>query len=140
MAAPTDFARLEVARALQTFSREWVSHGWSWDSHLECVASTFALGLADEARQVVARTFPLVLTHDTIAAAPALIRSMAERTGGVRPDQFIAARESTDRVTAYALWWPWGGEGSNISLRVGLVGSIDSGDEFALRNLFNALS
>ena len=72
-----------------------------------------------------------------LVQAPPLIVELAEATGGLRSDQIIFASPST-HVVAYGLWWPWGGESSSVSLRVGLTGDVTSGDMAKLRQLFGA--
>jgi len=64
---------------------------------------------------------------------------VAEATGGVRSDQLLYAAPEVDGLIAYGLWWPWGGEGTNISMRVGLTGHTSFEDVTKLRQAFNAL-
>ncbi len=108
--------------ALGRFHEAWVSRGWSWDRRFECVASTFDITRVGEARDAVADVFPYEWTSKTLKRAPDGVRMVAEMTGGVRSDQLIYAMSDDDDVVpvCFALWWPWGGEGTNISLRVGL--------------------
>ncbi len=126
--------------ALGRFRQAWVSRGWSWDRRFDCVASTFDLTLIGSARDAVTGAFPHEWTSKTLKRAPEMVRLVAEMTGGVRPDQLIYAMSDDDdeAVVCFALWWPWGGEGSNISLRVGLYGA--SFEEVTqLRELFGAM-
>jgi len=116
----------------------WVSHGWSWDRRFECVASTFAVTHAEEARGLVMGVLTEPWTSKTLHRAPSLIVGVAELTGGVRSDQAIYSTPEVDGVIAYGLWWPWGGEGSNISMRIGLAGPVSYDDMLRLREIFGA--
>lgn len=115
-----------------------MSRGWSWDRRFECVASTFSLADADQARRLVVEVLTDEWTSVSLSNAPPLIAEVAEATGGVRSDQLLFATPNA-RVIAYGLWWPWGGEGTNISMRVGLAGQISEDDMAKLREVFGAL-
>jgi hypothetical protein len=67
------------------------------------------------------------------------VAEVAEMTGGVRSDQFLYAMDEADGILAYGLWWPWGGEGSNISLRIGIAGDTSYDDVVKVRQIFNAM-
>ena len=41
-------------------------------------------------------------------------------------------------MLAYGLWWPWGSEGTNISLRIGLTGRSNYDDTIMLQKVFGA--
>jgi hypothetical protein len=104
---------------LEQFRGEWPKRGWSWDARFMCVASAFSADLADEANTALAKTFPHRWGSKTLASAPPLIQQIAERTGGVRADQWIFATNASGGAILYALWWPWGDD-TTITLRVGL--------------------
>lgn len=131
--------RTELLASLGAFRTQWVSLGWSWDRRFECVASTFAYALADEARQAVSTAFPLVWKTATLKDAPALVTEIATATGGVRSDQVLYSTPEVDRIVAYGLWWPWGSGGTNISMRVGLTGPAAHSAMNELREVFGAL-
>ncbi len=122
---------------LRRFRAEWVSRGWSWDRRFDCVASTFRITDAELARRLVSSVLTDEWTSVTLPNAPPLIVDLAETTGGVRSDQLIFATPNA-RVIAYGLWWPWGGEASSISMRVGIVGEISEDDMEMLREVFGA--
>jgi len=124
---------------LRHFRKGWVAGGWSWDRRFECVASTFAHTRADEATRLVASVLPNLWKTATLKNAPPLIMDIAEATGGLRSDQLLYAAPEMDGIIAYGLWWPWGGEGTNISMRVGLTGHTSFEDVTKLREVFNAL-
>lgn len=123
---------------LRRFQKVWVAGGWSWDRRFECVASTFDHSRADEAARLVARTLPNLWRTATLRNAPPLVLDIAEATGGLRPDQLLYAAPEVDGIIAYGLWWPWEGEGTNISMRVGLTGHTSFDDMAMLREVFNA--
>ena len=120
------------------FRNVWVAGGWSWDRRFECVASTFDQSRADEACRLVAGVLPERWTSATLKNAPRLIVEVADATGGVRSDQLLYATPEADGIIAYGLWWPWGGEGTNISMRVGLAGRASFDHMAKLREVFNA--
>lgn len=110
--------------ALARLRAEWPRRGWSWDARLSCVASSFDTEVAHEARAAVLRALPTMWSERTMPDAPAAIREVGERSGGVRAEQLVFARHTDIAVVPYGLWWPWG-NGATISLRVGLHASHD---------------
>jgi hypothetical protein len=60
-------------------------------------------------------------TSTTVQRAPAPLRDLAERTGGLRAGQIIFASGGVAAVFGYGLWWPWG-DGMTTSVRIGLGG------------------
>jgi hypothetical protein len=131
--------RESLFEGLRRFHAAWVSHGWSWDRRFECVASTFDVTLSEEARRAFTGLLDRSWTKATLRRAPPLVQEVAEATGGVRSDQTLYASPEVDGIVAYGLWWPWGGEGSNISMRVGLTGQASFNDVLDLREIFGAL-
>lgn len=108
--------------SLARFRQGWPKRGWSWDTRLSCVASSFGVDLVDEARTALELGFPHSWTHRTLSRAPAVVLQIAERTGGVRNDQMLFATEPHGGVIAFGLWWPWGDD-TTISYRIGIAGS-----------------
>jgi len=131
--------RETVYGALKRLKSEWVSRGWSWDRRFECVASTFDKSLANQALGVIRTAFPHEWTSSNLRKAPPTVAEVAEMTGGVRSDQFLYATDELDGLLAFGLWWPWGGEGSNISLRIGIAGHTSYDDTVKVRQIFNAM-
>lgn len=127
----------EIFARLKRFRGAWVSGGWSWDRRLDCVASTFDIADADEARRLLTSLFAEEWTSVTLADAPSLIIDVAETSGGVRSDQLLFATPDAS-VIAYGLWWPWGSGATSISMRVGLLGRISEDDMMMLREIFGA--
>jgi hypothetical protein len=95
--------------------------------------------LTEDARAATSIVFSAVWTKRTLPGAPPIIHTIANHTGGVRSDQRLLATEFVDELMAYGLWWPWGGEGTNISMRIGLAGDVPNDVEIGFRQLFNAL-
>jgi hypothetical protein len=124
--------------ALSRFRQAWPKRGWSWDSRLSCVASSFGVDLAAEAKQTTKIAFPNEFTQSSLRSAPPLVRELAEQTGGIRPDQFILASEPGLIGFAYGLWWPWGDD-TTISLRIGLSGRALNAEMTRFREIFGAL-
>jgi len=121
---------------LTEFRAKWPKRGWSWDGRFSCVASAFSSELVEEANAALAPTFPGRWNHKTLATAPPLVQQIAERTGGVRADQWIFATNPSGGAVIYALWWPWGDD-TTITLRIGLP-SPNPAMEDRLRDVFGA--
>ena len=123
----------ELARLRQS----WVGGGWSWDSRLSCVSSSFGTDLTSEARSVVTSIFPNEFNHRTVRKAPPVIQEIAEQTGGVRSDQLILSSQTVRGTLAFGLWWPWGDD-VTISFRVGLAGLRATAEMGRLQEEFGA--
>jgi hypothetical protein len=102
----------------------WPKRGWSWDNRFNCVASTFDVDVSAQARNLVVLALPHVWTDRTLPAAPASLRELTKRTGGIRSTQLVFSADPVMSVTPYGLWWPWE-EGRTISLRIGLDAPTD---------------
>jgi hypothetical protein len=109
----------DLFATLAQLRTEWPSTSWSWDGRLPTATSAITADKIDEARCAVARALPHPLDGATLAQAPAGVRELIERSGGLR-DQQLAYYSDGDGIVAVGLWWPWGG-GKNVSLRIGLV-------------------
>jgi hypothetical protein len=106
---------------------EWPRRGWSWDSRLSCIASSFGTDVEALARTIALAAFPSEWTSRTLPTAPPNVQDLAERCGGLRTGQGLFSGLGVGRVFAYGLWWPWG-DGVSISLRIGLAGIDDNHD------------
>jgi hypothetical protein len=106
--------------ALRQLRASWPARGWSWDSRFICVASTFTMEFETQAQKSALDALPAQYTQATLASASSRLREVAQRTGGLRPGQFLMAHGPIGGLTAFGLWWPWG-DGETISMRVGLV-------------------
>lgn len=127
----------ELFRALGAFCKGWPKAGWSWDTRLSCVASSFSVDLVEEAEGATRLVFVNVWTPQSLRNAPPAICDVARSTGGLRDEQRILSSAPGGGIVAYGLWWPWGDE-TTISLRVGLVGNVIEPDTWRLRELFGA--
>jgi hypothetical protein len=124
-------------QTLREMRRAWPGGGWSWDNRFNCVASTFATEVSQQAYSAAVAALPHVWNEKSLAKAPTLVRKIAEETGGVRADQLLMARHSAEGLLAYGLWWPWRNE-VTISFRLGLSGTADSREEQELMEMFGA--
>lgn len=104
---------------LTEFRARWPKRGWSWDTRFNCVASAFSVELVEEANAALAVAFPNRWSHRTLSSAPPMVQQLAEKTGGVRADQWIFATNPNAGAILYGLWWPWGDD-TTITLRIGL--------------------
>lgn len=98
----------------------WPARGWSWDGRLSCVTSSFSTEFETKARESAATALPQEWTSTTLLKAPAHVRELAERHGGLRSGQLLLLGGPFGGILAFGLWWPWG-DGVTISLRVGLA-------------------
>jgi hypothetical protein len=110
----------QLLTAGKRMKAEWPSRGWTWDTRLLCIASSFSAQFEAKARAAMANLLREEFTPATLAKAPQRLRDVAERSGGLRTGQLLLAGGPFGYTTAYGLWWPWG-DGETISLRVGLV-------------------
>jgi hypothetical protein len=132
--SPIDGLLADLGRLRQS----WPKRGWSWDTRLACVASSFVVDLTAEARAAARLALPVEFVSSTLKNAPPAVREVVEQTGGLRADQFILCSEPTLVGFAYGLWWPWGDD-TTISLRIGLAGRALQSEIFRFRELFGAL-
>lgn len=131
------FASSPLFDSLVRLRAAWPGGGWSWDTRLSCVSSSFSVELADEARAAAKRALPYEWTSKNIGKSPAIIHELADSSGGVRAEQLVLATDPDEELIAYGLWWPWGDD-VTISLRVGLAGRVTEDDEDSFRDLFGA--
>ena len=104
--------------------KTWPTRGWSWDNRMNCLASTFRSEVSDQARSAIAGALTSELNEAALRMAPAPVRELATRHGGVRAGQMLFISPLAGGIYAFGLWWPWE-EGSTISMRVGVDGAGD---------------
>jgi hypothetical protein len=122
------FARLKTS---------WPRRGWSWDTRLSCISSSFGSDIEQTAHASAAEALPTTFDPRTIATAPPRVREVADRFGGVRAGQLLLLGGAVDGPLAFGLWWPWG-DGVTISLRIGLVDVKDNDDPWVrVREVFS---
>ncbi len=131
-----DSNRDSLFHALPTFQSAWPAGGWSWDNRFECIASTIAQGVSAKGWSVAIALFPHVWEERNLSNAPPAVAKVAAATGGVRRGQFLLSTEAVDGLLMFGLWWPWGDEGSNISMRLGFTGNATRDETLRFRNLF----
>lgn len=98
----------------------WPTRGWSWDSRLGCVTSSFTTEQEPQARKAAAIALPTEWNATTITRAPQPLRDVCDRSGGVRHGQLVLSNGPVNGLLVYGLWWPWG-DSETVSLRVGLA-------------------
>ncbi len=130
-----DSNRDSLFRQLPAFQSVWPAGGWSWDNRSGCLASTISLGMAPQGWSAAKDLFPNIWDARSIATAPANVAKIASDTGGVRSGQFLLSTESVDGLLIFGLWWPWGEEGSNISMRIGLASNPSHDEILRFRHL-----
>lgn len=108
-----------LLEAMVRLRGSWPARAWSWDSRLVCVTSSFAQELEPKARTAVAEALPQRFTSTNLVTAPARLREIVERSGGLRSSQLALCGGNPAGLFAFGLWWPWQ-DGHTISLRVGL--------------------
>ncbi len=111
-------------QSLGNVRKSWPTRGWSWDNRLNCLASTFRSDMSPVARAAVANSLPSEFNEGTLRQAPAPVRELATRHGGVRAGQSLFLSPLSGGIYAFGLWWPWE-EGSTISMRIGVDGAGD---------------
>jgi len=122
--------------ALAQLRDAWPAREWTWDHRFKCATSAVAgdAALAAKARLVLAT--PTQWDAATFATAPEGVRALAERSGELRPGQALFTAAPVSGLTLFAMWWPWG-DGSRVSVRLGVAGSDRSKELYPLiRSLF----
>jgi hypothetical protein len=99
----------------------WPTPDWSYDRRLKCVASSIPLTRETDARVAMADALPTSFTAESVQAAPAGVKALIEKCGGLRASQllFWGGEQMDETPGAFGLWWPWG-DGTTVSLRIGL--------------------
>ncbi len=110
-----------VVDSFRKLKAAWPTRGWSWDGRFLCLASSFDMEFAPNARTAALIALPQEWISANLAKAPSVLRELAEQTGGLRPGQTLFASAPIAQSYAYGLWWPWR-DSSSISLRIGLTG------------------
>jgi hypothetical protein len=105
--------------ALKRMRAAWPSRGWSWDSRLNCITSSFSTDFEAKARGAIAEALQQRFTAANLATAPRPVREVVERSGGLRSSQVAFAGGNPPGLLVFGLWWPWNDQ-ATISLRVGL--------------------
>lgn len=135
MATTTD-AEKPLFDALRALKAAWPMGGWSWDSRMASVASSFPVHQAENARAAADKAFTTAWTTESIAVAPSRVRAIAERYDGVRRGQLLLTGGDVGSLLAFGLWWPWE-TSTTISLRVGLADVDESRSQHArFRDIF----
>lgn len=126
-------------QSLSAFRQQWPGGGFSWDSRLFCVASSFSADLESDARSAVMQVFRFQWNSRAVRTAPEPIQEIAEVVGGLRSDQILVATEPNETLMAYGLWWPWGDD-VTISFRIGLSGLSAARYEDDFRELYGVFA
>jgi len=109
-----------MAQQLTLLVQSWPGGAWSWDGRFATAGSSFALALEPQARDSAVHALTRGWTAKTLDEAPASLRAICDRTGGLRAGQRLLAGASDE---LFGLWWPWGG-GATITLRIGLAAAV----------------
>jgi hypothetical protein len=125
-----------VLDGLKKLKTQWPARGWSWDSRLICITSSFHNDHAQKARAAALEVLGSEWTAATLANAPPRVREFIERTGGLRSGQFVVATAPVGGLVAFGLWWPWN-DNDTISFRMGFL-DVDANEEPypTLRDMF----
>lgn len=121
---------------LALLQASWPTPPWTWDARFCTIAASFARGDEPKARASAMTAFPRGWTAKSLETAPAEMRALAERTGGLRSGQRLLAGDELINPNLFGLWWPWSG-GETITLRIGIAGLDSASDPLPrIRALF----
>jgi hypothetical protein len=107
---------------LAVLGEAWPVSGWTWDHRFKCVTSAIPVDAEPAARALLAAVVPAEWTQASFPTAPEAVRALSARCGDLRTGQLLFTGEAVEGMTPFAMWWPWG-DGSNISVRLGIAGS-----------------
>ncbi len=118
-----------IFAALATLKREWPARGWSWDTRLVCVTSSFAGEFVEPARTALKKAFQAEYTSKTVTTAHPYLQEVGERAGGVRANQaaYAATPAPIAHLLVFGLWWPWNDQ-ETVSVRVGIA-KLEANDD-----------
>ena len=125
--------------ALARMKTVWPSRGWSWDSRVVCMTTSFAGEYFGEARAALRLAFAVEYTHTNIAQSHPWLQDVVENAGGVCAGQVVYAHsaEPIAQLLTYALWWPWNDQ-ETVSVRLGFAKLEPSDEPYPrLRDIFN---
>jgi hypothetical protein len=106
--------------SLENLRVQWPGTGWGWDARFKCVSSSFDKEIVDRVRAAMVGVLDAEWSATAITGAPADVRALAGKYGGIRTGQMLFTGTTADGMYLFGLWWPWG-DGSTISLRVGVA-------------------
>lgn len=113
----------EVAQVLQHLPMlarpGWPGSAWMWEERFGAAVSVLDANQTDAARTALVEALPDVFDHVRVGDAPAAVRAVVSRTGGVRSGQMVFCGQESNGVIPFALWWPWG-NGTTVSVRIGV--------------------
>ena len=125
-----------ILERLSQLRDAWPARDWTWDHRFKCATSSLATEAALKARSILLAAVPTEWDAASFAAAPEEVRRLAERCGDLRPGQALLTGDRVAGMTLFAMWWPWG-DGSNISIRIGIANSDRPKELYPLlRSLF----
>ncbi|MEJ7735242.1 MAG: hypothetical protein WKG00_39410, partial [Polyangiaceae bacterium] len=70
MPLPKADAWIDVFEGLKKLRKSWPMGGWSWDTRLSCVTSSFGVQFEGEARSAAAQALPAEWTQASLLRAP----------------------------------------------------------------------
>jgi hypothetical protein len=114
--------------ALKRMRAKWPSRGWSWDSRMTCITSSFSTEFEAQARAAVSEALVTEFTPTTYTKSPPTLRDYVDRYGGLRQGQLLFTSGATGgSLVAFGLWWPWQDQ-ETVSVRLGFP-DVDPGRE-----------
>ncbi len=112
---------------------------WIWDDRFDAVIATISPKETKPARAILESHLSGFWDYRQIHMAPHKIRRIAELVGGIGEGQVVCSSDPSLDIVIIGIWWPWS-NGSNISLRIGLVplnGATDQTElDAGLKNWF----
>jgi hypothetical protein len=127
----------QLFAAFRRLKAGWPSRGWSWDSRMTCITSSFSSEFEANAKTAVMEALPIEWSASSYTKAPPNLREYVDRYGGLRNGQFLFSSGATGgSLVAFGLWWPWQ-DAETVSVRIGFP-DVDPGREpyARLRDVF----
>ena len=118
-----------IEATVETLAAELADHvTWKWDGRFSVALAEFAVSQSQAIRSVIDRFFPAVWDSSSVSEACDMVLGTRQRLGGLMPGQLLFTPEHPLEGSLFCAWWPWG-NGTTISIRIGLVGGSDASPE-----------
>jgi hypothetical protein len=98
---------------------------WKWDDRFRVVLAEFDVRDIESIQSILTQHFNLSWDQSTAMSAPEKVHAAIDFMGGMMGEQKFFTSVLENETLIYGAWWPWG-NGQTISIRIGLLPSVDN--------------